>query len=262
MKNIILVLCCILFPLMVMGENVASKKRPKWVDGYYQDNKNSYIDVVSATGYTIEEAREKAVAQIAKNRSLATGQQVTVDNKDGEIVFSADNLTVKCRVLDEYYERLGAGTYKVSLLVQTAKHPDLPFEPVKVGNRYPFSPRAFVPGMAQMYKGSTAKGVLFIAGEIAAVGGIIAFEGMRSSYDSKMRQTLDANAIKNYAAKAKDMENLRNGFIVGAAAIYLWNVVDGAVAKGKYHIEVGKAGVNFTPYASTQSSGLMLCMKF
>lgn len=262
MSKIIIALCCILFPFMAMGENAASKKRPKWVNGYHQDCKNSYIDVVSAIGYTIEEARQKAMSQIAKNRSLATGQQVTVDNKNGEIVFSTDNLTVKCRILDEYNERLGAGTYKVSLLVQTAKHPDQPFESVKISERYPFSPRAFVPGMAQMHKGSTAKGVLFIAGEIAAVGGIVAFEGMRSSYDSKMRKTLDASAIKNYASKTKDMENLRNGFIVGAAAIYLWNIVDGAVAKGKSHIEIGKAEMNFTPYASNISTGVMLNMKF
>ena len=28
-------------------------------------------------------------------------------------------------------------------------------------------------------------------------------------------------------------ENIRNGFIVGAAALYVWNVIDGMVAKGK-----------------------------
>ena len=245
-----------------MGENASFKKRPKWVDGYHQDNKNSYIDVVSATGYTIEEAREKAVAQIAKNRSLATGQQVAVDKKNNDIVFSTDNLTVKCRILDEYHERLGAGTYKVSLLVQTAKHPDLPFESVKMGNRYPFTPRAFVPGMAQLHKGSTGKGILFIAGEIASVGGIVACESMRSSYNSKMRQTLNASSIKKYANQAKNMENMRNGFIVSAATIYLWNVIDGIAAKGKYHIEVGDAEMNFSPYASTLSSGLMLNIRF
>lgn len=262
MSRIIILLCCVLFPFMAMGENAAYKKRPKWVNGYHQDCKNSYIDVVSATGYTIDEARQKAVAQIAKNRSLATGQQVSVDNKNGEIVFSTDNLTVKCRILDEYSERLGAGSYKVSLLVQTAKHPDLPFESVKIGERYPFSPRVFIPGMAQIHKGSTAKGLLFITGEIAAVGGIVAFEGLRSSYNSKMRQTLDASAIKSYSTKAKNMENIRNGFIVGAAAIYLWNIVDGAVAKGKSHIEIGKAEMNITPYASNLSTGVMLSMNF
>lgn len=262
MRTSILVLFCMLFSSAAMGGNAESVKRPRWVDGYHADKKNSYIEVVAATGYTIEIAKEKAVKQIAENRSLATGRRVSINNDNGNIVFSADDITIKCRIIDEYCERLGAGTYKVSLLVQTAKHPDLPFESVKFTDRYPFSPRVFVPGMAQLHKGSTAKGVLFIAGEIAAVGGIVAFEGVRSSYASKMRKTQDAAAIKNYTDKAKNMENIRNGFIVGASAMYLWNIIDGAVAKGKSHIEVGKAEIKFTPYALNGSSGVMMCMNF
>lgn len=58
--------------------------------------------------------------------------------------------------------------------------------------RYPFSARVFVPGMAQLHKGSTGKGLFFIIGEATCVGGIVATECMRSSYDSKIKSTHDA----------------------------------------------------------------------
>ena len=58
------------------------------------------------------------------------------------------------------------------------------------------------------------------------------------------------------------MQNVRNGFIAGAAAIYLWNVIDGVVAKGKRHVEIGSAQMSFSPYASPESAGIGLCINF
>ena len=62
------------------------------------------------------------------------------------------NLIAKARVIDEYVERIEPGRYRVYLLVQTAKNPTLGYEHVKVTERYPFSPRVFVPGMAQLQR--------------------------------------------------------------------------------------------------------------
>lgn len=250
-------------PMLVMGQHTYLKERPAWVDGYHKDLTNSYIEVVSGTGYSEDDARSNAINQIAGNRSLATGRQFHIRESGGNIVFeSNDNLAVKCRIVDEYRVRLAPGEYRVSLLVQVAKHPELNYDPVNITDRYPFSARAFVPGMAQLYKGSTVKGVLFIAGEVVAIGGIVTFESLRSSYKSKIGRTHDVNLIENYADKSRQYANIRNGFIAGAVAIYVWNFIDGAVAKGKKHIEAGSANMQFTPYASTESAGIMLSMRF
>ena len=136
------------------------------------------------------------------------------------------------------------------------------YEPVSVTSKYPFSGRVFVPGMAQLYKGSTTKGIAFIASEVIAVGGIVAFEGLRSSYDSKINTTKDAKKRQDYIDKTNNMQNLRNGFIAGALAIYAWNVVDGIVAKGKKHVEVGNVAMRFTPFATPDAAGLAMNIQF
>ncbi len=253
----------ILFPSVTMGQYNSSAERPSWVNGFFTERSNSYVEVVSAVGYSEDNARDKAAQIIVERRSLATGQRARISIDSGNIHVDGDDaLTVKSRIIDQYTERLGAGEYRVSLLVQTAKNPEYQYEPVSVTNKYKFSPKVFVPGMAQLHKGQATRGALFIAGEIAAIGGIVAFEGLRSSYDSKISRTHDADEIQTYINKAENMRNIRNGFIAGALVIYAWNVIDGIVAKGKKHVVVGNINVAFTPYADPMSQGMLVSLRF
>lgn len=129
--------------------------------------------------------------------------------------------------------------------------------------RYPFSARVFVPGMAQLHKGSTAKGIFFIVAEVACVSGIVATECMRSSYASKAKSTHDANKIRTYIDKRDNCASVRNCFIAGAAAIYVWNVIDGIAAKGKKKAFAwGDTELRIAPYAAPQSGGLALSFHF
>lgn len=262
MKRIVVLLCGVLTMPFVTGQLFA-QERPAWVNGFFTEYPNSYVEVVSATGYSEDNAREKAAQIIVERRSLATGQRAHINIHNGNIqVDGSDALTVKSRIIDQYTERLGAGDYRVSLLVQTAKNPEFQYETVSVTNKYKFSPRVFVPGMAQIYKGQTTRGVLFITGEVAAIGGIVAFESLQASYESKIKRTHNANEIQTYINKADNMRNIRNGFIVGAAAIYAWNVIDGIVAKGKKHVVVGDANFTFVPYADPTSQGILVSVTF
>ena len=128
---------------------------------------------------------------------------------------------------------------------------------------YGFSARAFVPGMAQLHKGSTGKGVFFIASEALLVGGIVVSESLRASYSSKINSTHDATDKKKYINDADNMENLRNGLIAGAAAVYIWNVIDGIVAKGKKRgIAFGNADLQIKPYATFDAGGFALVLNF
>lgn len=129
-------------------------------------------------------------------------------------------------------------------------------------NKYPFSARVFIPGMAQLHKGSTGKGVAFIAAEAIAVGGIVIFEGLRSSYKTKINTTHDVQDRQNYIDKTNNMHNLRNGFIAGALAVYAWNVIDGIVAKGKKHVELGRVELRFAPFATPEAGGLAMNIQF
>ncbi len=136
------------------------------------------------------------------------------------------------------------------------------FEPVSVTNKYPFSPRVFIPGMAQLYKGSTAKGIAFIVADVVTVGGVVVMESLRSSSKSKINTTKDVWDRQSYIDSANIQRNWRNAFIAGAVAIYAWNVVDGIVAKGKKHVEVGNVAMRFAPFATPEAAGLAMNIQF
>ena len=260
---IVLIVASILLPSFAMGQYRSTTERPSWVNGYFTERANSYVEVVSATASSENDARNKAAQVIVERRSLATGQQAKISIKDGNIsVSGSDMLTVKSRIVDQYTECLNNNQYRVNLLVQTAKNPEYQLEPVYVTNKYKFSPRVFVPGMAQIYKGQNTRGALFITGEALAIGGIVAFEGMRASYQSKIKRTHNAKQIQAYVQKSDNMVNIRNGFIAGAAAIYVWNIIDGIVAKGKKHVVVGNIKMDVAPYATHQSQGVNINATF
>ena len=263
MRHVITLFICLLLPcLSVMGQQT-SKERPSWADGFREEYQNSYLKSFSAVGSTMEDARRQALKEVADERSRATGRQYSIRESNGVVTMSSsDELTVAAQVVDEWHEILSNGACRVDLLVQTKKNPMYTYEPVSVTSKYPFSGRVFVPGMAQLYKGSTTKGIAFIASEVIAVGGIVAFEGLRSSYDSKINTTKDAKKRQDYIDKTNNMQNLRNGFIAGALAIYAWNVVDGIVAKGKKHVEVGSVAMRFTPFATPDAAGLAMNIQF
>ncbi len=247
----------------LLGQGTFAQKPPKWTNGVFDRLPNSYLHVVKAMGYSEGNAKDNARKEAVKHRSSASGADWTVSTGENIKVEGKHNLIGQTDMeLDDYIEEVEPGLYRCYLLIQTLKTPGLELEPVRVTEKYPFSPRVFIPGMAQLHKGSTTKGVLFIAGEVAAIGGIVAFESLRSSYESKINSTHNAKDRQNYINKADNMENLRNGFIAGAAAIYLWNIIDGIAAKGKKHIVIGQSQLRITPYALPQAAGVRLCLKF
>jgi hypothetical protein len=241
-----------------------SQEKPAWVDGYFREVNNSYIEAVSATGPTEDEARNKAAAVAVERRSLSTGKRVQVQVQNGTVsVKGNDELTVKSRILDEYRERLGPGEYRVHLLTQTAKNPTYEFERVNVTAEYGFSPSAFVPGLMQLHKGQKGKGGVIIAAEVAFIGGIIITESLRASYESKINTTHNANDKQTYIDNADNMANMRNIMIGGAVAVYAYSVIDALATKGKKHVVVlGSAGLRFAPYATPQSGGIALSLNF
>lgn len=259
MKQFLIIALIFLSPILCWGQ----KDKPFWVTCYSSDLPNSVINVESASGYSAKDARDKAMQLITESQSLATGQRNNINIDNGIVTVKGnDDLTVKARIRDEFTDQIAPGEYRVYLLVQTAKNPEFQLEPVTITDRYGFSPRVFVPGMAQIHKGQNVKGALFIGGEVAAVAGIIAFEGMRASYESKINRTHNASEKQNYITNAENMRNIRNGFICGAAAIYVWNVIDGIVSKGKKHLEVGKPQIALAPYSDIQSAGVLLAVTF
>ena len=245
------------------GAGALAQERPQWTYGYFEEVQNSYVEMVSGKGYDVGSARQKAMEVLYQRRDLSTGTTADMSFQNGNMTINQHGrLILKARVVDEYQE-FGNGQYTVYLLVQTAKNPTLSYESVTVSDKYPFSARAFVPGMAQIYKGSTVKGVCFIASEAVLAGGVIATECLRQNYLRQINSTHTTVLKQKAAYNANACKITRDVCIGGLVAVYVWNVVDGAVAKGKKHVMIGNvAQMDIAPYVSNEHSGLAVRVEF
>lgn len=247
-----------------MGQSYGtSSKRPFWIDGCHLEGTNSYLEVISAFGYDLQEARDNASKVIMGRRSLATGTEASVTTDGNSIlVKSGHNLIVKSRLIDEYIEHTSNG-YTVYQLVQTAKNPVYTLESVTLTDRYAFSPMSFIPGMEQIRKGSVVKGSIIISAQVATVAGIVICENMRSSYHKKAIE--QPKFVKEYASKARDWSVGRNYAIGAAACVYAYNLIDAIVAKGKMRAVIADdsgVSISLNPTLSQESSGLALTIVF
>lgn len=265
MKRIVFIFVVIaLFPLATMGQSYIQKEKPFWVDGYFREMDNSYLEIADAFDYDLNSARDRAMKEIIKKRSVATGTSASVALQNGQIeVTSADHqLIVKARIIDEYIIH-GPNGYTVYLLVQTAKNPTYPYEQVTVSDDYGFSIAALVPGMAQIKKGSTVKGLSIIAAEAIAVGGIIVCENLRATNVKKMKE--QPKFAKEYSNRAGNWETGRNICIGAAAGIWVYNVIDALVAKGKKRLFIKRpdgSGLSMGSFVTPEHSGVSLAYRF
>lgn len=249
----------LLFSMALMVSHIILAQAPQWKSGYFKELNSTYIETASGTAKTIDAARNKAAAEIIRKRDMATGASATI--VDGKITTSGE-LVVKSRVLDEYIERTSNGDYTVYILAQTAKNPSYEYEQVSITDEYPFSARAFVPGMEQIHKGQKTKGILFIAGEAACIGGIVVAESMRSSYVNLIGSTHDARKRATYTDNANTWSNVRTGFIAAAAAVYVWNIIDAVTSKGGRYVKVDNTSFALVPYTTPSFTGLTLNINF
>lgn len=252
MKRKRLIIFTFLISFVFIAFSQKNNEKPEWAkQAYSQSLKNSYLEViVVTTEVTTDAMRQKAKEMLVERRRLATGERVIFS--EGETK-TQSGLTVYAKPECEYIDYKNEVGY---FLFQVLRKTNLEYHQLECNtDKYNFSARAFVPGMAQIYKGSVGKGVGFIVGEVVFIGGIVACESLRATYQSKINTTHNTHDRKTYIDNANLMQNLSYGCIAGACALYVWNVIDGAVAKGKKHVRV-------MPYASRNSQGVFLNYNF
>ena len=268
LTGIMLFLLFLCYPVDTMANDYnchAPDSYPKghWIEQWkkkgsiYSDLKNSYIHVVESSGTSyygaIANAEKKAEEQADKG-----------GNGGGTVRGPKYDLAVHHKRLGEYCE-FEDGTYTVYLLYQTAKDPSYNLEPLST--TYPkdrFSARIFVPGMAQIYKGQTVKGTLFIAGEALFIGGIAASFGVSAHYKDRHNNETNSERRNKYGDWANAAYYTGWTFVGLAAALYIANIIDGAVSQpGDFALfdENGKR-VAFVPTATFDSVGLAMNLNF
>ena len=276
------------FPRIAKGQTVLERSealRPDWLAHKMPmpSNPTFTYRIAEASDPSLTKAKYDCVIELAeqvkqnkriegKIRTGGSLEQVQ-GNKSSYIEFEYTNkgeaLQIIYRKIDEYWEYVSYGDsriYHCYALYAIANDPNREalFDEISFSKKYGASGmlRSFIPGYGQLYKGSKVKGLCIMGGEAALIGGVIAFENMRSNYYKKARQTQDAGHIKSYTSKANDYRTFRDVCIGGAVALYIYNLIDALVANGSKRTIVKKSGLALYPMASPEGNGLSLSYRF
>ena len=286
-----IVLLLSVFPAMGQREMTASDRlRPQWMHKLPVPSNLSFVYVVEkADGRTLEEAREACLLRLADNRQLMNTVHATAERDmeeevrqrfvNGRLQERIDNRsTVRVKVrggeveltanrLDEYWEYapIGGEWRYVCYTFYAVASSGLPpvFDDVTFSTRYGMRgfARSLVPGWGQMYKGSTAKGLCILGGEVVLAGAVIATESLRASYRKKMRE--QPRFFQKYNTKADNWANARNVCIGAMAAVYAYNLIDAIVAPGARRTVVRRTPLPVVaPVAYEGGGGIGLALFF
>lgn len=258
-----ILLLCFIGSTTALGFPKSDKLRPTWISGDFPiPSNNTYMyEVHSAIGSTLEDARNKCYQELVTNSGNLTGAVIYEDfsstveaeqeYKNGileekikefnnAIIHSkSDEHTLYSICIDEYWEKKNGLFYVTRLYAKSELHGNPIFDEVEYKTDYVPTEglvRSLVPGWGQIYKGSKVKGGLIIAGEAIGVGGIITSFSMKSSYEKLMKE--DPKHLKDYSMSADMWQNIGYGCIAFTVAVYIYNLIDAALAPGARRVIV------------------------
>ncbi len=252
-RNYLLAAMCLIGTLLFHGTSIAqdissnSKEKPTWATSTFKRTlPNSYLEVVVVTGHDQENIIKDAEKEIIRRRKLMVGE---------------NDPWIKSGYIASYWEATPNGLNGY-FLYQTRKNPTYEADAVESTKEYGFSPRVFIPGAQQIWKGQNGKATLFITGEVACIGGIILSQSLKANYASKRNSTHNLGDQRFYSNMANGWGNAGYGFIAGAVAIYVWNIIDGIMAPGRPTIKYNGSILTFAPTGSPDYMGMSLTMSF
>lgn len=208
---------------------------------------------------------EQAVAEIKLEHD--NGKSNESENYSFSYDIKGEQVTVVSCKYDEYWEYIsypgGKRAYRCYTLYGVADKENPAFDRLSFSRKYGargFARSLIVPGWGQLYKGNTVKGACILGGEVALVAGIIAAENLCSSYVKKMRE--QPKHLETYNTKADNWENVRNVCIGGAAALYVYNLIDALVSNGRKR-SISHKAVHLAVYPSAgECNGVSLALRF
>ncbi|MDE6694121.1 MAG: hypothetical protein K2K05_12125 [Muribaculaceae bacterium] len=121
---------------------------------------------------------------------------------------------------------------------------------------------SLIPGVGQFVKGSSLKGSLFLGGTAVGAAAVVLCENQRATYAKKMKER--PQHFDFYRNKKSQWETGRNVAIGVTGAVYLWNLIDAAVAPGRRKVVVKNRSYAYdvAPVVFDNGVGLGLALNF
>lgn len=279
--------------LSIAGSAGAKEKsdnmKPRWMTSSLPKPKSPGYIFISAQGTrsSLEEARQRALVNLTTKleheRGLVINSSVKIDKEASRIAGSRSSvsrqqfqmectergkeITLTCRVIDEYWEA-SHGHYTVTELytVNDNKQPGEGSynDDIRLTTSYGAAPvfYSLIPGVGQFTKGSYVKGGLILGATAVGAAAIILCENQRADYAKKMREK--PQHFDFYRNKKSKWETGRNVAIGVTAALYVYNLIDAAVAPGRRRVVVKNRSYNYSlaPVIYENGAGVGLAFNF
>lgn len=280
MKKVFLTVT-VLFSMILASFGSNSGERPRWLSEVPVSSNNTFeYKVITVYAQTPSEAKGLVPQEITRYVETTQKVQITSVSKisseiyNGDVseetsfnmmaIVEGDPVNVVVKIIDEYQEaKDGQGIFYFLCAVGNPKASSVNFDKVQITDKYGANGlwrSAILPGWGQMYKGSMGKGIAILGAEVVAVGGIVASESMRASYVTKIHT--QPQFAQQYASKASNCKNIRNGFIAGAAAVYVYNLIDALAAPGARWLKTTNGEFSFYPSATIDGMGVTMAYHF
>lgn len=254
---------------------------PQWMKGVntlFRSNTTYEYVIVDNAGeslQSLEAGRLTALGQKLAQLNRINGvidKTVESTHRDGEfsseikhkMVFrtEAEVHEFVSRYIDDYWEYVsypdGSQGYQYYALFAVSKDTATPlFDEVSFTTQYGTQGlwrSMIVPGWGQYYKGSKAKGAMFLGGTAALAGGMVYCQSRVVNSRNLAAQTYNPEHLRIYSRRISNFSMARNVCIGATAALYVWNLIDAVVAPGARRIVVTPA-MNFGGYSLSDGDG-------
>lgn len=277
------------FPIFASQKSEGGK--PRWLTSELPEPVSpGYIFIkAQGTGKSLEEARQRLIVNLVSQLEHEHGWTVDVGVKATETIgrkgktSTNQEFTLECtekgkqinatgRIIDEYWERSDYGIYTVTDLftINDNKQPGKGSysDNIYLTTSYGAAPvlGSLIPGVGQFMKGSNLKGGLILGGTAIGAAATIFTESQRAEYAKKMKE--HPEHIDFYRNKKSNWGIGRNVAIGATAALYIYNLIDAAVAPGRRKVVVGKNKYQYALYPAVvddftgTSFGVSFAMNF
>ena len=251
-------LLCMYAVSPLSAQSNSHSERLPWVNGKFPPKKGAFEYLVSrGEGQSLKDARNDALnsllIDLGNKAGVTVNSQTIAEIKsnlsyNGATDYSESSSSVSTYKIEregfkasfseagEYYEYVG-GNYQLWKLYEiSTSGGDFKAYVPEYTTHYGLSAgwrSAIIPGWGQFHKKKTGKGVFFLSVEVVAASSAVYFESKRSDNMRKSQETTNLSIIKEYRDRADNWSLYRNIAIGAAAGVYVWNVLDAALAKGK-----------------------------
>ncbi len=192
--------------------------------------------------------------------------KVIFPQESGEKVIYAKRVDEYC-VYEDYevndYQYEFYQLYAVSTRLDTI--PD--FDDFKVSRNYNACSLALslVPGLGQIQKGQKAKGYTILGAEAALITGSIVCAAKKNYSRRKVRNEIPN--VDSWKSKQRSWRQMRDLCLALGGALYVYNLIDAAVAKGNRHLIVDKpqqseVSVSLSPALYGDGAGVSFSLNF